>query len=98
LVLRDPNYIVGAGANTRVALGALLEVLLIIANFGTAVVLFPILKRQNGALALGYASARLVECTFIAIGIVNLLAIVMLRQDLVEAGGGDSGSFGSPLS
>ena len=54
------------------------------ANVGTAVVLFPILKRQNEALALGYVSARLVECTFIAIGIVSLLAIVMLRQDLAQ--------------
>jgi Domain of unknown function (DUF4386) len=80
-VLNDANYIVGAGADTRVALGALLEIFLIIANVGTAVVLFPILKRQNEALALGYVSARLVECTFIAIGIVSLLAIVMLRQD-----------------
>jgi hypothetical protein len=92
-VLNDANYIVGTGADTRVALGALLEVILIIANVGTAVVLFPILKRQNEALALGYVSARLVECTFIAIGIVSLLAIVMLRQDLAEAGGGDSASF-----
>jgi hypothetical protein len=92
-VLDDANYIIGAGADTRVAFGALLEVLLIIANVGTAVVLFPILKRQNEALALGYVSARLVECTFIAIGIVSLLAIVMLRQDLAEAGGGDSESF-----
>jgi len=65
------NYIVGAGADTRVALGALLEVLLIIANIGTAVVLFPILKRQNEGLALGYVTARLVESTFIAIGIVS---------------------------
>jgi Domain of unknown function (DUF4386) len=55
-VLNDANYIVGAGADTRVALGALLEVILIIANVGTAVVLFPILKRQNEALALGYVS------------------------------------------
>lgn len=92
-VLDDANYIVGAGADARVALGALLEVLLIIANVGTAVVLFPILKRQDEGLALGYVSARLVECTFIAIGIVSLLAIVMLRQDLAEAAGGDSGSF-----
>ena len=91
-VLDDANYIIGAGADARVAFGALLEVVLIIANVGTAVVLFPILKRQNEALALGYVSARLVECTFIAIGIVSLLAIVMLRQDLAEAGG-DSGSF-----
>jgi uncharacterized protein DUF4386 len=81
-----------------VASGALLKVLLIIAKFRTPSLLFPILKRQSEALALGHASARLVECTFIAIGIVNPLAIVMLRQDLAEAAGGDSGSFGSPSS
>jgi hypothetical protein len=92
-VLDDANYIVGAGADAGVALGALLEVLLIIANVGTAVVLFPILKRQNEGLALGYVSARLVECTFIAIGIVSLLAVVTLRQDFAGAAGGDSGSF-----
>jgi hypothetical protein len=88
-VLDDANYILGAGADTGVALGALLEVLLIIANVGTAVALFPILKRQNEPLALGYVTARLVECTFIAIGIVSLLAVVTLRQDA----GGDPGSF-----
>jgi hypothetical protein len=92
-VLDDANYIVGAGADARVALGALLELLLIIANVGTAVVLFPILKRQNEGLALGYVSARLVECTFIAIGIVSLLSILTLRQDFAGAAGGDSGSF-----
>jgi len=91
-VLNHANYIVGAGADTRVALGALLEMLLIIANVGTAVVLFPVLKRQDEALALGYVSARLVECTFIAIGIVSLLAVVTVRQDLAQAAGGDSGS------
>ena len=77
----------------RVAFGALLELLLIIANVGTAVVLFPILKRQNEVLALGYVAARLVECTFIAAGILSLLAIVLLRQDLAAAGGGDASSF-----
>jgi Domain of unknown function (DUF4386) len=52
-VLEDANDVVGAGADTGVALGALLEVLLIIANVGTAVALFPVLKRQNEGLALG---------------------------------------------
>jgi hypothetical protein len=89
----DANYILGAGADTQVAWGALLEFILIIANVGTAVVLFPILKRQNEGLALGYVGARLVECTFIAIGILSLLAIVMLRQDFAGIGGGDAGSF-----
>jgi hypothetical protein len=92
-VLDDANYILGAGADAGVALGALLEVLLIIANVGTAVVLFPILKRQNEPLALGYVAARLVECTFIAIGIVSLLAVLTLRQDFAGAAGGDSGSL-----
>jgi hypothetical protein len=92
-VLDDANYIVGTGADTGVALGAFLEVLLIIANVGTAVALFPILKRQNEPLALGYVTARLVECTFIAIGIVSLLAVVTLRQDFAGATGGDPSSF-----
>lgn len=79
----DPNLITGAGADptTSVALGALLELVTIIANVGTAVVLFPILKRQNEAGALGYVSARLVECTFIAIGIISLLAFLFMRQE-----------------
>jgi hypothetical protein len=92
-VLDDANYVVGAGADTGVAMGALLELLLIIANVGTAVALFPILKRQSEGFALGYVTARLVECTFIAIGIVSLLAVVTLRQDLAGAAGGDPGSF-----
>ena len=92
-VLDDANYIVGAGADTGVALGAFLEVLLIVANVGTAVALFPILKRQNEPLALGYVTARLVECTFIALGIVSLLAVLPLRQDFTTAAGGDPGSF-----
>ncbi len=89
-VLDHTSYIVGAGADTRVAVGALLEVLLIVANVGSAVVLFPVLKRQNEGLALGYVTARLVESTFIAIGIVSLLTIVTLRQDVGGAGGTDS--------
>ena len=92
-VLDDANFILGAGADGGVALGAFLEVLLIVANVGTAVVLFPVLKRQNEALALGYVGARLMESTFIAIGIVSMLAVVTLRQDFTGAAGGDPGSF-----
>jgi hypothetical protein len=89
-VLDHTNYILGAGADTRVAWGALLEMLLIIANVGSAVVLFPVLRRQNEGLALGYVTARVIESTFIAIGIVSLLAIVTLRQDVGGAGGAGS--------
>jgi len=89
-VLHPADYIVGAGTDTRVRLGAFCELILIIANVGTAVVLFPILKRQNESLALGYVAARLLECTFIAIGIVSLLAVVTLRP---KAAGADAGSL-----
>jgi hypothetical protein len=86
-VLDHTNYIFGAGADTRVAFGALLEVLLIVANVGSAVVLFPVLKRQNEGLALGYVAARIIESTFIAIGIVSVLAVLTLRRDVGGTGG-----------
>lgn len=92
-VLDDPRYITGAGADDRVLLGALLEMILVIANIGTAVVLFPILKRQNEGVALGYVTARVVECAFIIVGILSLLAVVTLRQDLTGAAGADAGSL-----
>jgi uncharacterized protein DUF4386 len=90
-VLDDPRYIVGGGADTSVSLGAFLELLLIIANIGTAVVLWPVLKRVNEILALGYVTARIVECAFIAVGILSLLSVVALRQE--AAAGADAASL-----
>jgi Domain of unknown function (DUF4386) len=82
-ILDEPNYVTGAGevARASLAAGAVLELLLIIANIGTAVVPYSIHKRQHEAGAVGYVTARVVECVFIAIGIVSILAIVTLRQD-----------------
>jgi hypothetical protein len=88
-VLDHANYIVGPGSDSRIAFGAFLEMILIVANIGSAVVLFPILKRQSERLALGYVTARVMESAFIAVGILSLMAIVTLRQD-VGASGGDS--------
>ena len=92
-VLDDPRYIVGAGADNGVLWGAFLELLLIIANIGTAVVLFPILKRQSEIFALGYVTARIVESVFIAVGILSLLAVVTLRQDFAGAAGVDAATL-----
>ena len=96
-VLSDPAYITGPGGDTGVALGALLELFLIITNIGCAVVLFPILKWQNEALALGYVAARLVECTFILVGILSVLAVVTMRQDATNADAGTLGTIGQSL-
>ncbi len=86
-ILTDPTYITGAGASVdaRIFAGAFLELMLILTNIGCAVVLFPLLKRQNEALALAYVTARLVECAFIGIGLLSLLTIVTLRQGSTAA-------------
>jgi hypothetical protein len=78
----NPGLITGTGADptASVALGAALEVFLIIANVGTAVVIYPILKRHSEIGAVGYVSARLVEGIFIAIGIISLLTFLLMRQ------------------
>src|ERR671920_1878577 len=82
-VLDHPvGYIAGAGHDTQILLAALLELLLIIANIGTAVVIFPIVRRQNEELALGYVTARLIECTFILVGILSVLGIITLRNQV----------------
>src|SRR5215216_7021775 len=91
-LLDDPRYIVGGGAaDNGASLGALLELILIVANIGTAVVLWPVLKRVNEILALGYVTARVMESTFIAVGILSLLTVVTLRQEATA--GADAGSL-----
>ena len=88
-VLDDPvGYIAGAGHDTQILFAALLELLLIIANIGTAVVIFPIVRRQNEELALGYVTARIVECTFILVGILSVLGIITLRNQIAGAAEG----------
>lgn len=89
-VLRHPvNYIAGGGHDKQVLFAALLELLLIVSNIGTAVVIFPILRRQNEELSLGYVTARIIECTFILVGIVAMLGIVTLHQ---QTGGSAEGT------
>src|SRR5829696_3325304 len=92
-VLNDPTSIVGAGADTGVTLGALLEVILVVANIGTAVALYPLVKRQNHIVALGYVTARVMEGAMIAVGILSLLSVVTLRQDFAGVAGVDAASL-----
>jgi Domain of unknown function (DUF4386) len=85
-ILDDPaGYIAGGGKDNQIYLGAFLEFLLVIANVGTAVVLYPIVRRQNEALAIGYVAARIIESVFIATGIIFVLGVVSMRQDSPDA-------------
>jgi Domain of unknown function (DUF4386) len=98
-VLDDPaGYVAGTGHDTRIFLGAFLELLLIISNVGTAVVVYPLLKRVNEALALAYVTARLVECAFILLGIVSVLAVVTLQQNPAAADAGALGALAYALA
>ena len=75
------------------SLGALLEVILVIANVGTAVVLYPVVKRQNEIVALAYVTSRVLESVAIMVGIFSVLAVVTLRQDVAGAAGADTASL-----
>ncbi|MDR7083719.1 hypothetical protein J2X01_003014 [Arthrobacter ginsengisoli] len=92
-VLSNPGYILGPGPDTAVIWAGLLDVIAALACIGTAVVLFPVVKRQNEAAALGFAAARVLEAAIIVVGVVSLLSIVTLRQDLAGAGGAEAASL-----
>ncbi len=86
-VLDDPaGYIAGGGDDNGILLGVTLEMILVVANIATAVVLFPVLRRTSEMLSLAYVTARIVECVFIAAGILCVLGIVSLAQDDPGAG------------
>ncbi|WP_441245079.1 DUF4386 domain-containing protein [Kitasatospora sp. McL0602] len=92
-VLHDSGYVLGAGSDGRVLLGAFMEVLLALSVIGTAATLFPVVKRRNEGVALGYLGLRTLEAAVIAVGIVSLLAVVTLRRQATGAGGADAASF-----
>jgi hypothetical protein len=85
-ILDDPAaYISEDGKDNVMYLAVLLEFFLIVANVGTAVVLYPIAKRQNQALAMGFVAARIIESVFIAAGTIFILGVISLRQDAPDA-------------
>ena len=78
--VKSANYILGAGPDTAAMLGGISEVIVALAGIGTAVVLFPVLKKQNEGLALGLVASRVLEASAIFLGVAFLLSIVTLRQ------------------
>ena len=81
------DFILGSGSTHGVLLGCLLEVIVALAGVGTAVTLYPVLKRQNEGVALGFVAARVLEGGMIFTGVLSLLSLVTLRQDLGGAAG-----------
>ncbi len=90
-VLGGADYVLGPGADGRVFLGALCEVVLAAAVVGTGVTLYPAVRRQSEGIALGYVCGRLVEAAVIIVGILGVLSVVTLRQE--AAGDAHTASF-----
>jgi hypothetical protein len=89
----DSNYILGTGSTSGVQLGTVLDVLCALAGIGTAVVLFPVVKRQNEGVALAFVGSRILEASALFVGVVSLLAVVTVRQDLSGAAGSDAAAL-----
>jgi hypothetical protein len=79
-VLKNPDFILATGPDNAVLLGTLFDVILALAVTGTAVALYPVVKRWNESVALGYVGLRTLEAAIIAVGVIPLLAVVTLRQ------------------
>ena len=79
--IHKPNYITGSASDTPVIIGGILEIIVALAGIGTAVVLYPVLRKQNETTALGLVAARILESGTIFVGVAFLLSIVTLRRD-----------------
>ena len=85
--LRASNYIVGHGSNTGIIVGAILEMIVALAGMGTAVALFPVVKRRNEGVALGFVGSRTLEGAGILAGVACVLSLVTLQQSAVGTSG-----------
>jgi hypothetical protein len=78
--VHEPNFIAGPGPDTAVLIGGVLEMIVALAGLGSAVALYPILKRQNQGMALGFVGTRTIEGAVLVVGVACLLTVVTLRQ------------------
>lgn len=78
--VKSANYIIGAGPDTAAIIGGILEIIVALAGISTAIVLFPVLKKQNEAAALGLVASRILEASTMFVGVAFILSVVTLRQ------------------
>jgi len=78
--VREPSFVAGSGPDNPVIVGVLLEMIVALAGIGTAVALYPVVRRQGQARAVGFVASRTLEAATIYVGIVSLMSIVTLRR------------------
>lgn len=84
--VREPGYVTGPGPDTPVIVGGVLEMIVALACIGTAVALYPVVKRHNEGAAMGFVGARVLEAATIVGCVVSLLSVVSLRKAGAGAG------------
>jgi len=89
----DMRFIPGDTSNNSLKLGAVLEFGLIVTQIGTAVVLYPLVRRRYPTLGLSYVAARIMESVFAAIGIISIISVVSLADSLTSASGGETSAL-----
>ena len=77
---RDPNYVVGPGPDSGILVGGILEMIVALACIGTAVTLYPVVRRQSEGVALGFVGTRVLEAASILCGVAAILSLVTLRR------------------
>lgn len=92
-ILSNPAFITSSGPDAPILWGGFLEIINAFACIGTAVVLFPVVKRHSEAHALGFVTTRVIEAAVIIVGVISLFTVVALRQDLAATAGTDLGSL-----
>ena len=92
-VKNHPDWILSSGGHTGVLAGGFLELVVALAGIGTAVTLYPVVRRQNEGAALGFVAARVLEACLIFTGAISLLSLLTLRQDLGGAAGANTAAL-----
>jgi hypothetical protein len=91
----DVHFVPGASSNASLKLGAILELGLIVTQIGTAVVIYPLVRRQSETVSLGYVTARIMESVFAAIGLMSIISIVSVADALAGSSGAGATALGT---
>jgi len=91
--IKDAHFILGTGSTAGVALAAWLDIVCALAGVGTAVVLWPVIKRHNQTNAFGFVASRTIEAVLLFVGAVSVFTLITLRTDVAHTAGADNASL-----
>ena len=92
-VLDNPDFILGAGDGAGVPWGALFEVLTALGGVVSAVALYAVARRSSERAALGFVTTRVLEAAMIFVGVLSIMAVYTLRQEVAGTAGADTGAL-----